>query len=397
MQDSELPVKANKKKSSFLDDDDFFVMKKPKKSKPKPAPEAIVVASEQTAITLESSQTTPPNAESENVTPKANGRAIPGAQRCSSEERNSPFYSASETFSDSAPFSLTLMDTIERDNSDEKGIELVEIKQDNAIVFSESSLKSEAETIQDDGDEEEDSDLRSFFKNVTASREETIDEANRLYDIEIKCKGALSLVFKKRISGNTTFMELIEVVLREALREFALTNYFEKGALVWVEGKSELKPIFKPSTLRIPPKRGEVSRITCLYIPRNHLPVFDKLYKEFIDANDEANIDIAADDDQPTVYSLLGSESEEENVQEAPKREYFVIGLKGKDNKRVEAEVGQSTKIRSLLKYYLQVKGIKDAQLENCKLLFDDEELELDSVVGDTELEEDFEIQVHIN
>ena len=56
------------------------------------------------------------------------------------------------------------------------------------------------------------------------------------------------------------------------------------------------------------------------------------------------------------------------------------------------------TQLRKLLSYYLRHKGLSEdtVDLSKAKLIFDDEEMDLNDTVGDTELEEDYEIQVVI-
>jgi len=74
---------------------------------------------------------------------------------------------------------------------------------------------------------------------------------------------------------------------------------------------------------------------------------------------------------------------------------YFKIGLKGEDNKKIVVKVHAETPLTSLVRHYLKKKGLPDTT--KVKLVFDDEDLDIDGTVGDTELEEDFTIDVIIN
>lgn len=74
---------------------------------------------------------------------------------------------------------------------------------------------------------------------------------------------------------------------------------------------------------------------------------------------------------------------------------YFRVAMKGKDNQQVEVSVNQHTTISKLAEYYRTHHGI--AEDKKLTLMFDDEELDMDATVGDTELEEDFTIDVYIS
>jgi hypothetical protein len=74
--------------------------------------------------------------------------------------------------------------------------------------------------------------------------------------------------------------------------------------------------------------------------------------------------------------------------------EYFKIGLKGEDNKKLIILVSPATKIADLVKYYLTQKELP--LTSKVKLVFDDEDIEVSGTVADTELEEDFTVDVYI-
>lgn len=75
--------------------------------------------------------------------------------------------------------------------------------------------------------------------------------------------------------------------------------------------------------------------------------------------------------------------------------EYFPVIVVGKDKKRFKVDIKPSTKISAIAKYYLQKAGLLEST--KVKLLFDDEELDLNDTVQNTELEEDFMIDVIIS
>lgn len=73
---------------------------------------------------------------------------------------------------------------------------------------------------------------------------------------------------------------------------------------------------------------------------------------------------------------------------------YFRVGLKGKDNQAVYVKVNADTQISKLADYYKAQKSLPSAV--EIRLEFDDELLNFSDKVGDTELEEDFTIDVHL-
>ncbi|KAF8004139.1 hypothetical protein HF325_001587 [Metschnikowia pulcherrima] len=216
-----------------------------------------------------------------------------------------------------------------------------------------------AGSTQEDEDDIVDLDLQEFFSGL-AKKLVLVDEHSRLYRVEVSSRMGLHVTYERQITGDTTFGELAEQLLRQTLRDYNLANYWKQEQLSCFE---KLHPEFTKDTLE----------------EEDDLPPEEKL----------------------EVYALLDVETSvtqkpAPEKEEVNKSEFFVIGLKGKDNKRIEAEVGPTTKIRSLLTYYMQVKGIEETPGQKGRIVFEDEELELDAVVADTELEEDFEVQVYI-
>lgn len=153
-----------------------------------------------------------------------------------------------------------------------------------------------------------------------------------------------------------------------------------------------------------------------MLIPKSNLETFTSTYSEFetsasslkkiTDLTDEIEQIDEQEHDDTSMYDAsdigetksISSRPIVIDLDEEDNESYFVIGLKGKDNKRIEVQVSPATQIRKLLLYFLKTKGIKESEvnMKTVKLIFDDEELNLDDVVGDTELEEDFEVQVVI-
>lgn len=245
-------------------------------------------------------------------------------------------------------------------------------------------------------DGEDDSDLKDFFSHIN-SKEHEDDEVNRRYRVKVISKIRPFHITEREIRGNYTFSKLMDTLLINRLRS---DDAMKSAGLVWVEGRTVLKPYFKPSTLRIaPPADGSITKITCLYIPTENMAVFQTIYPEFRASTDSTLkadvlvveiVDVSEDD-----YSVDNSDSGK-NSDESKSASFFVIGLKGKDNKRIEVEVSSQTTIRKLLEYYLNKKEVDATAVKNPRLVFDSEVLSLDDAVGDTELEEGFEVEVYL-
>lgn len=196
-------------------------------------------------------------------------------------------------------------------------------------------------------------------------------------------------------------------------------------SLVWVEGKTLIQPFFTPRTLRVPPP-GEFNpliediekiaptMIRFFLIPKEYNQTFMNIYPEFQSVNPvniapepvevpEENSSSSDDEEEeeilpPTRHDSVPSGSVDQPVELEENDGLFVIALKGKDNKRVEVKVSAETKLRNLVAFYLKLKGLSEdtVDISHVKLIFDDEELDLNETVGDTELEEDYEIQVKL-
>jgi hypothetical protein len=74
---------------------------------------------------------------------------------------------------------------------------------------------------------------------------------------------------------------------------------------------------------------------------------------------------------------------------------FFTVYMKGKDNDAIGVQVNAETEIKKLAAYYKKKKNL--ANNATIRLEFDDEDLPVDGVVGDTELEEDYSIDVYVS
>lgn len=339
-------LKSPKKK--FFDDDDFFVIKKAKKLKsvdsPKPEQHPQPKNKERSQLPIIS------QIPSDEATPNNNLQQ---------------FYSADEFLPTPVEDLTTTRDIASLLQTENKP------QQENTI------------DIVDD-----DSELKDFFSHI--SKDSQDDEHNRLYRVKVISKIEPFYVEEQVITGNCTFAQLLEQLLARTFKAHRKRAYWASGALVWIEGKTELKPFFKPKTLRIsPPVGGGMTPIRCLYIPVADVGIFESVYPEFKTPLSPENAD-------QLIIEVLDEDELGRNETDNSSAGYFVIGLKGKDNKKIEVEVNSQTRIRKLLEHYLTQKGIHSSQVKNPRLVFDSEELCLDNTVGDTELEEDFEVEVYL-
>lgn len=349
-----LPVKDKKKKRSFFEDDDFFVMKKNKKAK---SP-----VLEKPSVSLNLPSPTKPQ-----TNPPPNVPSEPSSGQIDSDDLHQSFHSAHETFSDdqelpSAPI------------VEPEVVDLVDLEEEDQ------------EELSDDPDTA----LSKFFKGISlAEPSQGLQESERQYIVKIMSVHS-EITEELQVPGDRTFESMVREILMKHHWHY---NMQEDNILFWVEGRSELKGFFKPSTLRIPPATNEqITKVTVFHTLKyrnDDLHLLSEQYEHPKDAESETE-----EDGDDTLLDVVEVKPMVPDPQ--PERaEYFIIGLKGKDNKRIECEVGSHTKISDMLAYYLKVKGI-DPSTVDAKLIFDDEVLSLDGTVGDTELEEDFEVQVHI-
>ncbi|KAI5955473.1 ESC2 [Candida theae] len=238
-------------------------------------------------------------------------------------------------------------------------------------------------------------------------------------EVDLGCKGMKS--FGKILKSAVDFYTN---AYANQLPPVLLDRYnVDECALVWLEGKMLVHSFFTPRMLRIQPPGGAFNalvdrvetmpptKVHFLLIPKDNKNNFMNVYPELRNSEMEPEVKVV---EEPTVAEELSQSSSEDeedydesdgkhpsnsnNLDDLANGEegVFSIGLKGKDNKRISCKVTPETKLESLLKFYLDKKKIDEStvNLASVKMIFDDEELNLNDVVADTELEEDFEIQI---
>ncbi|KAI5963760.1 ESC2 [Candida pseudojiufengensis] len=233
--------------------------------------------------------------------------------------------------------------------------------------------------------------------------------------VDLGCKGLKS--FAKILESS---VEFFKKTYEKSLPQVYLDRYNkEYSSLVWLEGKTLIHSFYSPKTLRIPPPGGQFNSlvdkietlsptlVSVLLIPRTNSENFMHVFPEFskepeveeppsVDIIEKEDIEESSSEDEadPNIMPDEPSNAEAIEVEDG----VFSVGLKGKDNKKISCKVTPDTKLKNLLAFYIQKKGlvVSEDKIQNARLIFDDEEMNLNETVGDTELEDDFEIQVII-
>lgn len=318
--------------------------------------------------------------------------------------------------------------TVDREAIRKKIAERIRLQSKYALLPDEEDEELETEPpVEEDDDLVVLEDILEKKESSEASNEYTFTDANeknRRYIIRVFSKLPIPAKFTTLFTdfgakGTKKFSRSLIAINKYYANIFkpldpAVVPYYnpEYTTLIWIEGKMEIKPFFKLSTLRIPPpdmiefdlKNMPPTKINCILIPKHLSSQFLTLYPEFKSTRvqpeeeeivERVQYEDSSDDDGGVINEdIQVNHTEPEVVGEGT----FVIGLKGKDNKRVEVRVSPATKIMSILTHYCNLQKIdpNSLDLKKVKLIFDDESLDLSDIVGNTELEDDFEIQVVI-
>lgn len=289
---------------------------------------------------------------------------------------------------------------------------------DSVIIMVSSPIGSPQGDI--NSDEEEDNVYEGILSSIDQLTQKSVEsyeftdtnELNRNYILEVVPKLENAQPYSFKTKGANTFDDIMDSVLSYYKQTKQISRKIKKSDLsfFWITGQMEIKSFFKPLTLRIPPLNDNELKyidnigytiIRCFLLPTESVGNAKLLYGDTTNFSfdhetkdttfKQSSVDDSNDSSQPTLSSK--NMLNEEDV------DYFVIGLKGKDNKRLEVKVNADTKIEKLLDYYLSKKNIDKAfiNVDNVKLIFDDEQLDLNASVGDTELEQDFEVQIFLD
>lgn len=287
--------------------------------------------------------------------------------------------------------------------------------------ISTTSVKIDEQDDYDEGDEDE------ILKSIEGFQKDSLNNAYNFADTVEKDRPYVLNVIPKlkterpasfSTKGTKEFSEIIKVILLYYRNSGELPRGLksEDVALFWIQGRREIKPFFKPKSLRIvPPTSSELTyikgegftAIDCLLIPRRNadqaLEMYDELktkYERFI--KDLVQVEEIQDQEIVTP-EIEDSEEEIDQLREAIEIDdededdgYFKIALKGKDNKQIFVKVNPETKLSKVFEYFCQKNNLTNIDMTKVKMIFDDEMLDMEDKVGDTELESDFEVQIYV-
>ncbi|CAN3375831.1 hypothetical protein DIURU_003931 [Diutina rugosa] len=240
----------------------------------------------------------------------------------------------------------------------------------------------------------------SFTTSLTKPPAVTNEYETRRYQLVIHSKLPVIAGTNDKITvicrGLKSFSKVISAALTQFKKRYAAdpqvaSAYNEEDTcLVWKEGLTVINSGWSPSYLRIPHTGGDKddTEVVFLLIPKSHEHDYETFYPDFGYTNPD---DVNGKDD------VLNVELDEANDDTAPAAtatadSSMLLGLKGADNKRIDVHATAETPIRQLLQEYLKAKKLDPTT--KATLIFDDEPLSLNDTVGDTELEDEFEIQV---
>lgn len=262
--------------------------------------------------------------------------------------------------------------------------------------------------------------------NDGGSRENSLDPS-RSYVLHITSflPGSENKAVDTTVRGSKKFHPVISTVLKELLnaKENSVPSWYRRiyepdlTVLYW--NKIKILDFMRPDTLQIPaPTSGKPTEITLGLYSIHQSEEIERLKeiervekrRRMEQEEKQAAEDIAPEIEEEEVDPFKDDELfkgiESEPVQSSVSREatvlgngeseegFFKIGLKGEDNKKMIVKVHAETKLITLVKYYLKQKKLPENT--KVKLSFDDEDLDLGDTVGDTELEEDFTVDVII-
>lgn len=211
---------------------------------------------------------------------------------------------------------------------------------------------------------------------VKTEDEEEEDNENGLYNVEIE----------DTIRGGTNSVSVVSNMSVSELL-FMYKYKMKLPSELDLKVQKEDKFLNVDESLKI----NEVVKNTVLKVTYS-LEELSKLEEEMKSkAANEGEDDEDDDDDEDIDVATKGNEVQEIGSG-GNNEEYFTIFIAGKDKKRYKVRVKPSTKISEISTFYKNKAGITENT--SLKLLFDDEEMDMDGVVADTELEEDFMIDV---
>jgi hypothetical protein len=221
------------------------------------------------------------------------------------------------------------------------------------------------------------------------------------------------------MKGHKPFSSVISKILKYLLAQDGvsetLIDIYVPENVVLMRDSMELLDFMKPDSLNISaPEVGPIELDLGLYTRSQIITIQEYKEQEKIkklrELEHEEELDrIAKAEIQMDRYDLHADDKEFEEIdkeieykvrhltaepEESEEDGYFKITLKGGDKAKIEVKVKPDTLISKLASYYLKKTGLQPTT--RLRLVFDDEDLDLNDTVGDTELEEDFTVDVYV-
>lgn len=257
------------------------------------------------------------------------------------------------------------------------------------------------------------------FRERSTSREPSFERAYKL-TVTSHIPGSQDYALTISMKGNKTFSSVISKTLKYLLGlevvEESLRFLYDPVNVTLMRDTMELLEFMKPESLDV--RRGPDGSFELalgLYTKTQARGVVEFMEREKRDKLKQLERDeeldritkslLPTDDFDPHARDKEFEEIDreiaiedqrhrtEDNLVEEEK-DYFKIVLMGANKSRVDVKVRPVTKISKLAQYFIEKSGLPAET--RLRLVFDDEDLDFCSTVGDTELEEDFTVDVYV-
>lgn len=200
----------------------------------------------------------------------------------------------------------------------------------------------------------------------------------------------VSLVIKSNEKIGPAFKQYFETALEH-------TKSFPVDTTIFVWNSQRIFELSTPSLLGV--SQTAPTMLVTAYIKEVFEETSQREFDEKLKGLEELDYDKLSEAKLEEGKLALAAQEAEKSKSESPSNEvaHFPIVLKGKDNKPIIVKVSATTPIEKIAKYYLTQKGIDMSKLSDMRLVFDDEDIDIGGVVGDTELEADFSVDVYVD
>ncbi|CCH58169.1 hypothetical protein TBLA_0A03710 [Henningerozyma blattae CBS 6284] len=290
---------------------------------------------------------------------------------------------------------------------------------------------NEKELMSDEAEDEDD----EFFKALKHSSsvppsstmksdiKTTKDQGNpkRIYNVRFisKIEGTLDKKVQVKVLGKFPFSKILPPALKAFSEEYKIPNvlkqYYRVNNVTLYWNDSKLLNFMTCNSLNIPQiYENEISDVEIIVITKTN----EKSYEDKINMSLKQNIEqnLAQKSNEIKELRKLKVESFEHNsiqefekelkelsqdgvdtkqtanIDDIPNESHIKIALLTQDNKKLYVKVRNSTPFSELVNYFREQKQLGETQ--QIKLIFDNEELDLNETVGDQDMEDEDMIEV---